>query len=183
MLVLASQSPRRRELLTQAGIPFVVRMCDLDETPDPGEDPEDYVQRLAAAKAAGVHCGPGETVLGADTAVVLNGKIFGKPIDNSDARRMLALLQGRKHEVLTGVSLRSAAGVVTSYASTCVWFSALSDDEIKAYVASGEPLDKAGAYAIQGLASRFIERIDGSYSNVVGLPVALVWQLLRDLHR
>ena len=180
MLILASQSPRRRDLLTQAGLEFIVRSADVDETPQASENPEDYVQRLAKEKANAVECGPAELVLGADTAVVLSGEIFGKPANAADAIRMLEMLQGRKHEVLTGVCIRSSSGSTCNYASTSVWLSALSTAEIENYVKSGEPLDKAGAYAVQGLASRFVERIDGSYTNVVGLPVALVWQMLRD---
>ena len=180
MLVLASQSPRRQEILQQARIPFIVRVNAVNEDALENENPEDYVQRLAREKAEAVECGAGEVVLGADTAVIVKGEIFGKPRDRSDAIRMLECLQGRKHEVLTGVCLRSARGTLCNYASTGVWFSALSRREIEDYVDSGEPMDKAGAYAVQGVASRFVERIDGSYSNVVGLPVALVWQMLQE---
>jgi septum formation protein len=180
MLVLASQSPRRQELLQQAGIPFIVRVNAVNEDALENETPEDYVQRLACEKAEAVECGDGEIVLGADTAVIVKGEIFGKPRDREDAIRMLEFLQGRKHEVLTGVCLRSAKGAICNYASTGVWFSALSRQEIETYVDTGEPMDKAGAYAVQGVASRFVERIDGSYANVVGLPVALVWQMLHE---
>lgn len=183
MLVLASQSPRRRELLTSAGFEFTVRMAEVDETPHAHENPEDFVQRLAQEKAGAVECGPGEIVLGADTVVVVKGEIFGKPRDAQDAERMLLALQGRKHEVLTGVCLRSQTKTCHDYASTEVWFLPLTESDVRDYVRSGEPLDKAGAYAIQGLASKFIERIDGPYSNVVGLPVSLVWRMLRSFEK
>jgi septum formation protein len=181
MLVLASQSPRRAEILRQAGIGFVVRTAPVDETPLVGERPSDYVQRLAEWKAVGVPAGPAEIVLGADTTVVASGEMLGKPMDAEDARRMIATLAGRSHEVLTGICLRQGARTVRDFATTRVWFAAMSGDEIDAYATSGEPLDKAGAYAIQGLASKFIERIDGCYFNVVGLPVALVHRHLRGL--
>lgn len=183
MLILASQSPRRKQLLTNAGFEFTVRTADVDETPKPHENPEDYVQRLAREKAAAVACAPGEIVLGADTAVVVKGEILGKPRDALDAARMLAALQGRKHEVLTGVCLRSTDKTCHDYASTEVWFLPMNEADIQDYVRSGEPLDKAGGYAIQGLASKFIERIHGPYSNVVGLPVSLVWRMLRAFEK
>lgn len=181
MLVLASQSPRRAEILRQAGIPFIVRSAPVDETPLPGERPEDYVQRLAEAKALAIPAAPDETVLGADTTVVVEGEMLGKPLDAADARRMLAALAGRRHEVLTGICLRNAAGIVRDWAATGVWFAHITAPEIDEYIAGGEPMDKAGAYAIQGLASKFIERIDGCYCNVVGLPVAMVYHHLREL--
>jgi septum formation protein len=177
-LVLASRSPRRAELLTSAGIPFVVRTADIDETPRAEENPTEYVMRLAIEKAHAVERAAGETVLAADTTVVLDSMIMGKPEDAGDATRMLTALSGQRHEVITGVCLLDDEREVSDYARTGVWFAPLSDAEIAAYVASGEPMDKAGAYAIQGLASRFIERIEGSYSNVVGLPVELVYRIL-----
>jgi septum formation protein len=179
MLVLASQSPRRAEILRQAGIPFTVRTAPVDETPLPGERPEDYVQRLAEAKAMAISASPEEIVLGADTTVVVEGEMLAKPLDHADARRMLAALAGRRHQVLTGICVRGAVQIVRDCASTAVWFAPMTASEIDQYAASGEPMDKAGAYAIQGLASKFIERIDGCYFNVVGLPVALVYQHLR----
>ena len=179
MLVLASQSPRRSEILRQAGIPFVVRAVPVDETPLPSEKPEDYVRRLAESKAAAVEASPEETVLGADTTVVLDGDMLGKPEDAADARHMLTRLSGRRHEVMTGICLRRGDQLARDFAVTAVWFGEMSAGEIDEYVASGEPMDKAGAYGIQGIASRFIERIDGCYFNVVGLPVALVYRLLR----
>jgi septum formation protein len=180
-LVLASRSPRRAELLTAAGIPFVVRAADIDETPLPGELPRDYVLRMAEEKARAVPAAEAETVLAADTTVVLGTEILGKPVDAADAARMLRALAGQRHEVLTGVCMLRADGeMALEVASTAVWFSAMSAREIEEYVASGEPLDKAGAYAIQGIASRWVERIEGSYGNVVGLPVALVYRLLGE---
>ena len=179
MLVLASQSPRRREILRLAGIPFTVRVADVDESVLDGESPADYVQRLAAAKACAVEAAPGETVLGADTTVVIDGEILAKPADADDARRMLARLSGRRHEVLTGVCLRRGVTATCEFVTTGVVFATLTAAEIDEYVASGEPMDKAGAYAIQGLASKFVERIEGDYFNVMGLPVALVYRRLR----
>ncbi len=180
MLVLASQSPRRSEILRQAGIPFVVRASAVDETPLAGEGPDDYVRRLAEWKARAVEAAPGETILAADTTVVVEGEMLAKPADALDAVRMLRLLAGRRHEVLTGICLKRDAGLVVDRAVTEVWFTAMSEPEIAEYVASGEPMDKAGAYAIQGLASKYIERIEGCYFNVVGLPVALVYRHLRQ---
>jgi septum formation protein len=181
MLVLASRSPRRREILQQAGIPFVVRPEDVDETPQPGEAARDYVTRIAREKAGAVTAANGEIVLGADTTVTIAGEILGKPLDAGDARRMLHLLSGRRHTVLTGVCLRSASRMVEDCAETAVWFAPLSAREIEDYAASGEPMDKAGGYAIQGLASKFVERIQGCYFNVMGLPVAMVYRHLRAL--
>ena len=181
MVVLASRSPRRSEILKQAGIPFTVRVAEVDETPHGGEAPEFYVQRIAEEKALAVHAAPGDCVLAADTTVVIDGQILGKPEDAADARRMLEMLSGRRHEVLTGICIRQGSRLVRDWGVTHVWFAELTAAEIDAYVASGEPTDKAGAYAIQGLASKYIERIDGSYLNVVGLPVALVYKYLRGL--
>ncbi len=181
MLVLASRSPRRSEILRQAGIPFVIRPAGVDETPIQGEPARDYVARIARKKAGAAAATEGEIVLGADTTVEIHGEILGKPRDAADAARMLEMLSGRRHQVLTGICLRSAAGTIEDCAETSVWFAPLSSDEIADYAASGEPLDKAGAYGIQGLASKFVERIEGCYFNVMGLPVALVYQHLRAL--
>jgi septum formation protein len=183
-LILASASPRRAELLRAAGIPFEVVVADVDERVLPGEAPEPYVRRVAEAKAAAViRNAAGRPVLAADTAVVADGIILGKPDDADDARRMLRLLSGRAHEVMTGVCLMSSGGsaphISSAVESTAVWFADLSPDEIECYVQTGEPMDKAGSYAIQGLGSRFVTRIEGSYSNVVGLPISLVYRLLR----
>jgi septum formation protein len=180
MLVLASQSPRRAEILRQAGIPFVVRPASVDESPLDDERPGPYVRRLAHAKALAVSAAPDEIVLAADTTVVSDGELLAKPVDAADARRMLALLSGRRHEVLTGICLRRDDQILCDHASTAVWFATLSPTEIDDYVATGEPMDKAGAYAIQGLASKFVERIDGCYFNVMGLPISLVYRHLRE---
>ena len=228
MLVLASASPRRQELLRNAGIAFTVQPAEIDETPRPQETPRECAERLAGEKALAVwQQRPQDCVLGADTIVVAGetnvagtgvagtsvaGTILGKPRDAADAARMLRLLSGRTHRVITGVCL--VAPVVAPVASsrlpvasndrgadhtkrsaqprtenrelrtasetTLVTMCELSDEEIREYISTGEPMDKAGAYAIQGMASRWIPRIEGDYSNVVGLPVALVWRMLQD---
>jgi septum formation protein len=178
MLILASGSPRRAELLRAAGIEFTVRIADVDEAIMPGESPRDYVLRLARAKALAV-AGEGELVLGADTTVVIEDEIAGKPVDIEDARRMLKALSGRWHEVLTGVTLLRGHKILSDVAITRVKFSEMSESEIDWYVSTGEPMDKAGAYGIQGYASRFVECIEGSYSNVVGLPVQMVYEMLK----
>ena len=213
MLVLASASPRRQELLRNAGISFAVQPADIDETPLPGETPRECAERLAREKALAVwRTRPQDVVLGADTIVVVHEAILGKPVDGEDAVRMLRLLSGRVHCVITGVCvvqivassqfpvasenrtehsgeasrsfevLRTENGELrTASETTLVTMNELSDDEIRDYLASGEPMDKAGAYAIQGRASRWIPRIEGDYSNVVGLPVALVYRMLSQL--
>jgi len=181
MLILASQSPRRRQLLAGAGFEFLVRPADVDESWRPGEDPVTHVKRLARDKARAVAAGPDDVVLGADTVVVVDGEILGKPADAADAARMLRRLSGRAHQVYTGVCLKRGALELLDCEVTLVRFAALSEREIAEYVASDEPLDKAGAYAVQGLASKFIERIEGCYFNVVGLPVARVYRLLKSL--
>ena len=180
-LVLASASPRRAELLRAAGIPFEVVAADVDERQHAGEDAESYVRRLAGAKAVRVASAyPGRAVLGADTTVVVDGEVLGKPRDAAEAASMLRRLSGRNHEVLTGVCLIGRDGhAETAVASTTVEFRPLTPAEIEAYVASGEPMDKAGAYAIQGGAGPFVSRIDGDYDNVVGLPVALIQAMCR----
>jgi len=180
MLVLASQSPRRSEILRLAGISFTVRATPVDETPLAGERPEDYVQRLAEAKASAVPATPDELVLGADTTVVIDGEMLGKPADEADARRMLAMLEGRRHQVITGICLKRGAERVRDWAETQVWFASLSAGEIEDYAATGEPMDKAGAYAIQGLASKYVEKIEGCYFNVMGLPVALIYRRFKN---
>ena len=179
-IVLASASPRRAELLRAAGIDFEIQPADVDESIDVNESPAEYVSRLAEAKGRLVHERDStRTVLAADTAVIVDTHILAKPLDEADAARMLRLLSGRTHEVLTAVSLFHPGGIVdTRVDTTTVEFAPLSDADITWYVSTGEPMDKAGAYAVQGLASRFVTRIEGSYSNVVGLPVALVYQML-----
>ena len=210
MLVLASASPRRQELLRNAGISFVVQAADIDETPLAGESPRECAVRLAREKALAVwHVRPNDCVLGADTIVVVDATILGKPCDADDAARMLRLLSGRVHEVITGVCVvnpvasgqlpvasktKTNAGALpggaceelatgnrqltTASETTLVTMCELSEEEIRWYVGTGEPMDKAGAYAIQGGASRWIPRIEGDYANVVGLPVALVYRML-----
>ena len=197
MLVLASASPRRRDLLLQAGFRFEVHPAHIPEDPLPGEDPIVYVTRLAREKAEAVYReisggpDPGSTnsekvrpdgqplvVLGADTTVTLDNVILGKPEDAADAARMLRLLSGRTHRVITGVALATAKGAEVAAEVTAVRFHTLSEAEIAAYVATGEPMDKAGAYAIQGRAARWIPRVEGCYFNVVGLPLALVSSLV-----
>ena len=187
MLVLASASPRRQELLRNAGIEFAVLPADVDEIPLQGEGARACAQRLAREKAWKVwRARQSDVVLGADTIVVVDGVILGKPVDYNDAARMLRLLAGRRHQVVTGVCLvrsnlvRSNEDTVVDCETTLVTMAELSDQEILDYVATGEPMDKAGAYAIQGIASRWILRIEGDYSNVVGLPVARVYRMLRD---
>ena len=159
---------------------FKVRPVDLDESPLPGEAPGDYVLRLASEKAA-ARVEPGELVLAADTTVVVDGEILGKPRDDGDARRMLRLLAGREHSVLTGIALHGSSGKAAEVDETLVRFAPLSEAEIDWYVATGEPRDKAGAYAIQGLGSLFVEGVEGSYSNVVGLPVPRMYRLFARL--
>lgn len=176
MLILASQSPRRRELLERAGIPFTVRPSGVPEQPGPGESAADYVRRLSREKASSVE---GEFVLGADTVVVVDDEILEKPEDEAHAVAMLRKLSGRAHSVLTGLYLKRGAQSYSEICETKVYVSDLSDGEIKDYVASREPMDKAGAYGIQGLASKFVHRIEGDYNNVVGLPVSLVYSLLK----
>ncbi len=180
LLVLASASPRRRQLLGRLGLDFHQRPVDVDETPLVGEAPRAYVLRLAEAKAQGAAPAPGELALGADTIVVVDGDLLGKPRDPDDARRMLERLSGREHRVLTGVALRDRERLrLSAVETTRVRFAELTGEEIAWYVASGEPLDKAGAYAVQGLGALFVYGITGNYSNVVGLPLPLVYRLLR----
>jgi septum formation protein len=182
VLVLASNSPRRQQILNDAGIPYIVRASSIREEPRSGESPRDYVRRLAEEKSFAVPIQPGEIVLAADTVVVVEEQMLEKPRDNADARRMLSLLSGRNHEVLTGICLRSASRKIVDAATTRVHFVQLTAEEIEDYVRSGEPMDKAGAYAIQGLASKFIDRIEGCYFNVVGLPMALVYRHLKKFN-
>ncbi len=192
MLVLASASPRRQELLRNAGIPFVVQATDIPELPREGENPRACAERLAREKAVAVfRQRPDDFILGADTIVTVDGQILGKPRDVADAARMLGLLSGRTHQVTTGVCLlgpqpgtadreRRTGFEDTRSETTLVTMDALRDEDIRSYIATGEPMDKAGAYAIQGIASRWITRIEGDYFNVVGLPVALVCRMLRE---
>lgn len=182
MFVLASGSPRRRELLTQLGLTFDVEVADIDETPQVAEDPVAYVKRLAEHKAAVVFARHANRqrliVLGADTTVVCDGVILGKPADEADAARMLRLLAGKTHRVITGVALLSATSRQVAAEETEVSVLPLTEKQIADYVATGEPMGKAGAYAIQGRAARFIPRVSGCYFNVVGLPLARVSGML-----
>ena len=181
-LVLASASPRRARLLAEAGYAFDVVPADIDERRLDDEAPATYVRRLAAAKAGAVAPGyPGRVVVGADTVVVIDGLVLGKPSDAADAAGMLGRLAGRRHVVLTGVSLVRDAQSVDAVERTAVTFSSLDADRIRWYVGTGEPDDKAGAYAAQGIGSRFVERVEGSYTNVVGLPISIVGRLLDRL--
>jgi len=184
-LYLASGSPRRRELLTQIGIPFTTLSASVDESPLPNEAAPAYVERLALAKAsAGLaallpcEANAALAVLGADTAVVLDGQILGKPVDREDALAMLAALSGREHQVLTAVAVADQQRCLSVCVTSQVRFRPISSEEAQAYWASGEPLDKAGAYAIQGLGAVFVQRLEGSYSAVVGLPLSETAELL-----
>ena len=197
-LVLASASPRRQELLRSAGVAITVQPTNIPEVPRDGEAPTAFAERLAREKAWAIFKDrPNDFVLGADTIVVVDNEVLGKPADRADAARMLRLLASRSHEVTTGVCLMgphvaesSNANAATSKPDTSlgdtrsettrVTMTAFTEEEIQAYIATGEPMDKAGAYAIQGMASRWIPRIEGDYSNVVGLPVSLVYRMLRE---
>lgn len=193
-LILASASPRRRDLLAGLGVRFAVRPVDLDETPRSGEEPRDYVRRLAEEKAT-ARRGPGELVLAADTSVVLDGEILGKPADEAEARAMLGRLAGREHTVLTGIALAGGAGIALAGGAEAgdgvralveesrVRIAAMSEEEIAWYAATGEGLDKAGAYAAQGVGALFVEAIAGDYTNVVGLPLPATYRLFREAGR
>lgn len=174
-LILASASPRRKELLGHLGVPFEIVVTDIDESVHPGEAPDVYVERLALEKSKAASR-PNDLALGADTAVAIDGQILGKPNDVEDAIRMLGLLSGRTHEVFTGVGLSDGSSVVVR---TEVTFTSLASPDIAWYVATGEPMDKAGAYGMQSIGGTFVESISGSYSNVIGLPLAQTSVLLR----
>jgi septum formation protein len=178
-VVLASASPRRRQLLAQFGFPFEVRPADIDETPRPDEQPIRYVERVAREKAVAV-ARPGELVIAADTTVDLAGEIFGKPEDDDDARRMLWRLSGRDHEVHTSIAMAVHGRLVSTVETTVVSVMALSEAQIDWYIATGEPADKAGGYAVQGIGGMFVTSLSGSVSNVVGLPLSVVLDLLGD---
>lgn len=182
-LVLGSASPRRRELLTLLGVQFSVHAADIDETPQPSETPAAYVERMAREKAAAVaafYAADGKPVLAADTSVVIDGDVLGKPRDHFDGLAMLARLSGRTHRVITGVCLQQGPESAFVLVETGVTFTTLDRASCEAYLATEEPWDKAGGYGIQGLGGAFVSRIDGSYSNVVGLPLCETWQLLRS---
>jgi septum formation protein len=180
-LILASSSPRRQDLLREIGIAFQVHAAHINEDQIAGEDPREYAMRLACEKAQAVAAHyPQSCVLGADTIVVVDAEVLGKPKDHADATRMLRMLSGRGHEVTTAVSLIAPGSrTETRACTTQVYFRELTEDEIQQYVAGGEPMDKAGAYAIQGGASRWTNRIEGEFSNVVGLPLSLVTEMLK----
>lgn len=179
-MILASASPRRAELLRNAGIKFTVQPSNISEEPRAGEDPMGMARRLALEKAVHVfRSHPEVFVLSADTVVVIDGQMLGKPQDADDAVRMLRRLSGRTHQVITGVCLAGPGNIQDVRAEkTRVTFNVIAEDEIREYVATGDPMDKAGSYGIQGIASRWIPKIEGDYFNVVGLPVALVWKML-----
>ena len=179
-LILASQSPRRRELLGLTGLDFVVRVADIDETMDPGKPPFDEVSRVSRLKALAVHREKGDVVIAADTIVVCEGEGLGKPRDEEDAFRILSLLSGRHHEVMTGMTVLRDDEIVTCTEVTKIHFRDLHPEEIRAYIASGEPMDKAGAYGIQGGAALFADQMEGDYYNVMGLPVCRLAMILRS---
>ncbi len=181
MLILASASPRRHELLLAAGIDHIVRTASIPEHRLPGESPLDFIRRLAESKARAIPSSPGDIVLGADTIVCLGDEVFGKPSGTADAIRILERLSGRDHWVYTGICILAPARKIVDIAGTRVSFAELTRTDIEEYTRSGEPRDKAGAYAIQGLASKFVRSIEGSYTNVVGLPVSLVYSHLKTL--
>ena len=180
-LILASQSPRRRELLGLTGLPFIVRSADIDETMDPGKAPFDEVARVSRCKALAVPREPGDVVIAADTIVVCAGQVLGKPKDEADAFRILSLLSGRDHEVMTGMTVLRGDEIVTHTEVTKIHFRQLHPEEIRAYIATGEPMDKAGAYGIQGGAALFADQMEGDYYNVMGLPVCRLAMILRSL--
>ena len=181
MLILASQSPRRHELLGLFHIPFCVRVPDVDETMDPHADPRQEVARVSRCKAEAVSCDPGDVVIAADTIVVLEGAVLGKPRDAAHAVQMLTALSGRTHQVMTGVTVLKDGKALTHTEVTEITFRPMEQKEIEAYVATGEPMDKAGSYGIQGGAALFAENMQGDYYNVMGLPVCALWKMLRAL--
>ncbi len=180
-LILASGSPRRKELLEQLGLTFTISIPDLDETPRPAEDPVVYVRRVALAKALAVEAPDDALVIAADTTVEIDGDILAKPFDAEEAARMLAQLSGRTHRVHTGVALRRGDDRAGEVVTSLVTFAQITAEMIEWYVATGEPLDKAGAYAVQGIGGVFVEKVDGSVSNVVGLPLHTVVRLAGEL--
>lgn len=180
-LILASGSPRRKELLSLFRIPFTVVPADVDETMDPAKAPCDEVARLSAKKARAVKREPGDVVIAADTIVVCEGKVLGKPKSEENAYHMLSLLSGRDHQVMTGCTVLRGEKSETFTEVTDLHFRTLSEREIRAYIASGEPMDKAGAYGIQGGAALFCRRMEGDYYNVMGLPVCRLWQTLQSI--
>ena len=179
-LILASQSPRRRELLGLTGLDYVVRVADIDETMDPGKEPFDEVARVSRLKALAVQREPEDVVIAADTIVVCGDEVLGKPRDEEDAFRILSLLSGRSHEVMTGMTVLRGNEAVTHTEVTKIRFRQLHPAEIRAYIATGEPMDKAGAYGIQGGAGKFVTGLDGTFENVMGFPVDVVEDMLKS---
>ena len=180
-LILASQSPRRRELLGLFGLPFTVRVADIDETMDPALPPQEEVARVSLAKARAVERDPEDIVIAADTIVVLGDRVLGKPADEAQAEEMLTALSGRAHQVMTGVTVLRGDRALTATEITDIHFRKLSNREIRRYIATGEPMDKAGSYGIQGGAALFCERMVGDYYNVMGLPVCRLGEALRKI--
>ena len=180
-LILASQSPRRKELLGLFRLPFVVRVADIDETMDTGKAPYDEVARVSRLKAAAVPHGPEDIVIAADTIVVCDGCVLGKPKDTADAFRMLRMLSGKDHQVMTGLTVLKGREATVCTVVTDIHFRELTDREIDAYIRTGEPMDKAGAYGIQGGAALFVEKLVGDYYNVMGLPVCRLGQILKTV--
>lgn len=178
MLILASQSPRRKALLELMQLPFTVQVADIDETMDPRKSPFEEVSRVSREKALAVKASPEDVVIAADTIVVLEDTVLGKPADKAHAEAMLRMLSGRDHQVMTGLTVLRGDRVLSHTEVTHIHFRNLSETEIRRYVATGEPMDKAGAYAIQGGAALFAEKMNGDYYNVMGLPVCRLWQLL-----
>ena len=180
-IILASQSPRRKELLGLFHIPFIIRVADIDEAMDPGKTPFDEVGRVSRLKALAVERGEDDVVIAADTIVVCEGRTLGKPHSEEETCDMLRLLSGRDHQVMTGMTVCRGEKILTHTEVTDIHFRELSDREIRAYVASGEPMDKAGSYGIQGGAALFAEKMVGDYYNVMGLPVCRLWQMLKEI--
>ena len=180
-IILASQSPRRRELLGLFRLPFTVCSADIDETMDPNREVSEEVARLSLEKARAIRCSPEDVVIAADTVVAVDGKVLGKPADPADAARMLRLLSGREHRVLTGMTVLLGQQVRTVTEESAVRFKTLSDREIREYIATGEPMDKAGSYGIQGFGALFVEHIDGDFYNIMGLPVCRLGKILGEL--
>ena len=180
-LILASQSPRRQELLKLFNIPFTIRVADTDETMDESKAPYDEVARVSCLKAMAVSREESDVVIAADTIVVCDGKVLGKPKDEADARRMLALLSGRDHQVMTGLTVLRGEKILSCTEVTDIHFRALTEKEIESYIRTGEPMDKAGSYGIQGGAALFAEKLRGDYFNVVGLPVCRLGKLLKEI--
>lgn len=180
-VILASQSPRRRELMGLLRIPFTVRAADIDETMDPNADPAEEVARVSRLKAEAATRSPEETVIAADTIVVCGGKLLGKPRDEADAFRTLQMLSGRAHQVMTGLTVRRGDSIRTHTEITDVYFRPLSEQEIRDYIRTNDPMDKAGSYGIQSGAAVFVEKLVGDYYNVVGLPVCRLYQILKEL--